>query len=125
LTEGNYQDNLERTYTSLTDSELIERLAGIIHIMSGRTRSYDQLEETKEIPDNRPTDKDMAWHCYCCGHSWHSYDKTNPEPPEKCTACGRSDWKQPRNLCKHDKNCNRCLKKKAAIIALAEKVKTT
>lgn len=123
MTEGNYQDNLDRTYIALSNDELIQNLAKIIYFMSKRVDNY--LEESKETStDNNFADSLIKWHCYCCGHSWSGYDKTNPEAPEKCPGCGRSDYKQTRNLCKHDKNCKRCLKKKTALLELVEKIKS-
>ncbi len=71
---------------------------------------------------NEQDDNQMAWHCYLCGHSWQSHDKTNPDIPTKCMKCGRQDFRKPDKVCTHDRDCLRCKNKRERLLKVLEKL---
>lgn len=65
----------------------------------------------------------MAWHCYICGHTWVPHDRTNADLiGSKCASCDRYEFNKITFLCRHDPNCQRCLKKKQKILKLYQKL---
>ncbi len=84
---------------------------------------HDWLELTREdeIATEREVSlpkalKHMTWHCYLCGNTWQSHDKINPEAPDRCPQCGRSNYKAKNKVGKHDFYCEICQKKVAQIL---------
>lgn len=97
-------DNVETILSSLQEDMTLLRAS-----------MKEQKDRQLQTPDTQNDLAGIKWHCVLCGHSWEGHVKTNPEPPEYCANCKKSNWHiipkngmQGMHKTQEDKPCKRC-----------------
>jgi hypothetical protein len=103
--------------------QISERLDSVEIVLSSlqenmallRTSMKEQKTDQSQTPETQNDLVGIKWHCVLCGHSWEGHVKTNPEPPEYCAACKKSNWHvipknglQGMHKNQDGKRCKRC-----------------